>query len=44
MIINIKDINNNIEMADNKLRVFKLRNQSTDELNKNLDTLKNELS
>lgn len=31
-------------MADNKLRVFKLRNQSTDELNKNLDTLKNELS
>ena len=31
-------------MADNKLRVFKLRNQSCEELNKSLDTLKNELS
>ena len=31
-------------MADNKLRVFKMRNQSAEELNKSLDALKNELS
>ena len=31
-------------MADNKLKVFKMRNQSAEELNKSLDALKNELS
>ena len=31
-------------MADNKLRVYKMRNQSLEELNKGLDGLKNELS
>lgn len=31
-------------MADNKLRVYKMRNQSSEELNKSLDSLKSELS
>ena len=31
-------------MSDNKLKVFKMRNQSAEELNKSLDALKNELS
>jgi len=31
-------------MADNKMRVFKLRNQSHDDLKKGLEGLKSELS
>jgi len=31
-------------MADTKMRVFKLRNQSHDDLKKGLEGLKNELS